>query len=265
MTGGQGLKAIRDFYTRFFIPQMPPDTKTTPVSRTIGDTQIVDEMIFEVTHTVPMDWMLPGIAPTGKRVEVALVAIIGFREGKVSHEHIYWDQASVLVQLGLLDASRLPVAGRESAAKVRDASLPSNQLIERAADALRPAVRDAPTDPLGVDVALPEALVPPDSVDVALPLCDADTVAVALVNADNDADTHTVMERDESPLDDALPDAEATAEMVTLPVAVYAVAIAAEADCAPDDATDADAGLDPTVVVDEGDAAEDGERDASPR
>jgi carboxymethylenebutenolidase len=133
MTGGQGLKAIRDFYTRFFIPQMPPDTKTTPVSRTIGDTQIVDEMIFEFTHTVPMDWMLPGIAPKGKRVEVALVAIIGFREGKVSHEHIYWDQASVLVQLGLLDASRLPVAGRESAAKVRDASLPSNQLIERAA------------------------------------------------------------------------------------------------------------------------------------
>ena len=133
MTGGQGLKAIRDFYTRFFIPQMPPDTKTTRISRTIGETQIVDEMIFEFTHTVPMDWMLPGIAPTGKRVEVALVAIIGFRKGKVSHEHIYWDQASVLVQLGLLDASRLPVAGRESAAKVRDASLPSNQLIQRAA------------------------------------------------------------------------------------------------------------------------------------
>ena len=137
MTGGQGLKSIRDFYTRFFIPQMPPDTKTTPISRTIGETQIVDEMIFEFTHTVPMDWMLPGIAPTGKRVEVALVAIIGFRKGKVSHEHIYWDQASVLVQLGLLDASRLPVAGRESAAKVRDASLPSNQLIERAAGKAR--------------------------------------------------------------------------------------------------------------------------------
>ena len=137
MTGGQGLKAIRDFYTRFFIPQMPPDTKTTPISRTIGETQIVDEMIFEFTHTVPMDWMLPGIAPTGKRVEVALVAIIGFRKGKVSHEHIYWDQASVLVQLGLLDASRLPVAGRESAAKVRDANLPSNQLIERAAGKAR--------------------------------------------------------------------------------------------------------------------------------
>lgn len=132
MTGGQGLKAIRDFYQRFFIPQMPPDTKTTPLSRTIGETQIVDEMIFEFTHTVPMDWMLPGIPPTGKRVEVALVAIIGFRKGKVSHEHIYWDQASVLVQLGLLDARRLPVAGRESADKVRNPGLPSNQLIHRA-------------------------------------------------------------------------------------------------------------------------------------
>ena len=133
MTGGQGLKAIRDFYTRCFIPQMPPDTKTTLISRTIGETQIVDEMIFEFTHTVPMDWMLPGIAPTGKRVEVALVAIIGFRESKVSHEHIYWDQASVLVQLGLLDASLLPVAGRGSADKVRNPGLPSNQLIQRAA------------------------------------------------------------------------------------------------------------------------------------
>ena len=133
MTGGRGLKEIRDFYSRFFIPQMPPDTKTTPISRTIGNTQVVDEMIFEFTHTEPMDWMLPGIPPTGKRVEVALVAIIGFREGKVSHEHIYWDQASVLVQLGLLDGSRLPVTGSESAAKVRDPSLASNTLIQRAA------------------------------------------------------------------------------------------------------------------------------------
>lgn len=133
MTGGRGLKEIRDFYGRFFIPQMPPDTKTTPISRTIGDTQIVDEMIFEFTHTVPMDWMLPGIAPTGKRVEVALVAIIGFRNGKVSHEHIYWDQASMLVQLGLLDDRRLPVAGSESAAKVREPGRPSNTLIQRSA------------------------------------------------------------------------------------------------------------------------------------
>jgi carboxymethylenebutenolidase len=111
---------------------MPPDTKVTPVSRTIGETQIVDEMIFSFTHTIAMDWMLPGVPPTGKRVEIPLVAIIGFKDGKVQHEHIYWDQASVLVQLGLLDASRLPVAGVETARKVVDPSLPSNGLIDRA-------------------------------------------------------------------------------------------------------------------------------------
>ena len=133
MTGGTGFEAIRAFYGTHFIPRMPADTKVTPVSRTIGETQIVDEMIFSFTHTIEMDWMLPGIAPTGKRVEVPLVAIIGFKDGKVQHEHIYWDQASVLVQLGLIDAATLPVAGAETARKVLDPSLPSNALIERRA------------------------------------------------------------------------------------------------------------------------------------
>lgn len=133
MTGGTGFPAISAFYAAHFIPMMPPDTKVTPVSRTIGDTQIVDEMIFSFTHTVQMDWMLPGVAPTGRKVEIPLVAIIGFKDGKVQHEHIYWDQASVLVQLGMLDAKALPVAGAETARKVLDPSLPSNALIERGA------------------------------------------------------------------------------------------------------------------------------------
>ena len=77
-----------------------------------------------------MDWMLPGLAPTGRRVEVPLVAIVKFREGKLAHEHIYWDQASVLVQLGLLEAGTLPVAGIESARKALDSSLPSNALMD---------------------------------------------------------------------------------------------------------------------------------------
>lgn len=81
-----------------------------------------------------MDWLLPGIAPTGKRVEVPLVAIVRFREGKLAHEHIYWDQASVLVQLGLLDSSKLPIAGVESARKALDKTLPSNALIDRSAE-----------------------------------------------------------------------------------------------------------------------------------
>jgi carboxymethylenebutenolidase len=132
LTGGSGRDELREFYSKWFIPQMPPDTEMTPVSRTIGENQLVDEMVFRFTHTIPMDWMLPGIPPTGKRVEVPLVAIIRFRDGKLAHEHIYWDQASVLVQIGLLDASKLPVAGVESARKVLDHTLPANELIRRA-------------------------------------------------------------------------------------------------------------------------------------
>ena len=100
-------------------PAMPPDTKLTPISRTVGEDQLVDEMIFSFTHTQEMPWMLPGIAPTNRHVEVALVAIVRFRDGKLAHEHIYWDQASVLKQIGLLTDPALPVCGVESARKVR--------------------------------------------------------------------------------------------------------------------------------------------------
>jgi carboxymethylenebutenolidase len=132
LTGGSGRDELREFYSKRFIPQMPPDTEMTPVSRTIGENQVVDEMIFKFTHTIPMDWMLPGIPPTGKRVEIPLVAIVRFKSGKLAHEHIYWDQASVLVQIGLLDPAKLPVAGIETARKVLDPSLPANELMRRA-------------------------------------------------------------------------------------------------------------------------------------
>jgi carboxymethylenebutenolidase len=134
MTGGVGKPALREFYSKYFIPQIPPDMELTPISRTIGTDQLVDEMVAKFTHTIQMDWMLPGIAPTGKRVEVPVVAIIRFRDGKLAHEHIYWDQASVLVQLGMLDPGTLPVVGVDSARKVLDPSLPSNALIDRASD-----------------------------------------------------------------------------------------------------------------------------------
>ncbi len=129
LTGGVGRDELREFYSKRFIPQMPPDTELTPISRIIGNNQLVDEMVFRFTHTIRMDWMLPDLAPTGRRVEVPLVAIVKFREGKLAHEHIYWDQASVLVQLGLIEASTLPVAGIESARKALDPSLPSNALM----------------------------------------------------------------------------------------------------------------------------------------
>ena len=132
LTGGVGKEQLREFYSKHFIPQMPPDTEMVPLSRTIGDDQLVDEMIFKFTHTIKMDWMLPGIAPTGRRVEIPLVAIVRFRDGKLADEHIYWDQGSVLVQLGLLDPRTLPVVGVESAKKAVDKQLPSNALIDRA-------------------------------------------------------------------------------------------------------------------------------------
>lgn len=131
MTGGVGHDQLKRFYKYHFIGGNPPDTQLTPVSRTIGADQIVDEMVFAFTHTTEVDWMLPGIAPTGKRVEVPLVAIVRFDGGKVAHEHIYWDQASVLVQIGLLDPKGLPVAGIETARKVADKTQPSNLLMTR--------------------------------------------------------------------------------------------------------------------------------------
>jgi len=129
MTGGVGHDELREFYSKRFIPQMPPDTAMTPVSRTIGIDRVVDEMVFEFTHTIKMDWMLPGVEPTGKHVKVALVVIVHFRDGKLAHEHIYWDQASVLAQLGMIDATKLPVAGVESAEKVLDPGRKSNELM----------------------------------------------------------------------------------------------------------------------------------------
>jgi carboxymethylenebutenolidase len=118
MTGGRGKEALRAFYSRDFIPRMPPDTTLIPVSRTVGENQLVDEMIFCFTHTEEMPWMLPGVPPTNRFVKVPLVVIVKFRDGKLAHEHIYWDQASVLKQIGLLTDPSLPVFGVETAEKV---------------------------------------------------------------------------------------------------------------------------------------------------
>lgn len=118
MTGGYGKAELAAFYSTDFIPRMPPDTTLKPVSRTIGTDQLVDEIIFSFTHTEEMPWMLPGVAPTNKYVEVPLVVIVRFRDGKLAHEHIYWDQASVLKQIGLITDPSLPVFGAETARKV---------------------------------------------------------------------------------------------------------------------------------------------------
>jgi carboxymethylenebutenolidase len=132
MTGGVGASAVRHFYGTYFIPGQPPDTEVVPVARTIGDDRIVDELTHKFTHTVEMPWILPGIPPTGKRVEIAVIVVVQFKDGKIAGERIYWDQASVLAQIGLIDANKLPVTGAEASRKVVDpAREPSNKLIER--------------------------------------------------------------------------------------------------------------------------------------
>ncbi|MEO8127683.1 MAG: ester cyclase [Bryobacteraceae bacterium] len=118
LTGGYGVESLRSFYSQDFIPTMPPDMNIRPVSRTVGEDQLVDEMILSFTHSQPVPWMLPGVAPTNCKVRIPLVAIVRFRDGKVAHEHIYWDQASVLKQIGLLTDPGLPVYGAETADKV---------------------------------------------------------------------------------------------------------------------------------------------------
>lgn len=125
MVGGQGPESVRTFYAKRLIGQFfPPDVKFETISRTYSKERLVDELIISFTHTTKIDWMLPGINPTGKRVEVVFVVIVGIEGDKVSYEHIIWDQANVLVQIGLLDATGLPVTGAGAAAKLRKPSLP---------------------------------------------------------------------------------------------------------------------------------------------
>jgi len=119
MAGGVGRDGVRTFYRDHLVGKFfPPDVKMTNVSRTVGHDQVVEELVISFTHTTPIDWLLPMVPPTGKPVEMVVVVIVGFKDGKISHEHIYWDQASVLVQIGLLNPAGLPVTGAESARKV---------------------------------------------------------------------------------------------------------------------------------------------------
>ena len=134
MTGGVGQRDLARFYAHHFIPKLPADTRLVPISRTVGADRLVDEMLLCFTHDVEIDFMLPGVPPTGKYVEVPTVAIVNFRGGKLCHEHIYWDQASVLVQIGLLDPNGLPVAGIDAAKKLVDETRPSNTLMKRWAE-----------------------------------------------------------------------------------------------------------------------------------
>jgi carboxymethylenebutenolidase len=130
LTGGIGREEVRRFYEQVFIGHWPADTAMERVSRTVGTGQVVDELVMSFTHDITMSHMLPGVPPTGRRVRLAVCVVAGFRDGKLTHEHIYWDQASLLVQVGLLDPAGLPVAGAEQAEKLlAPRTVPANALL----------------------------------------------------------------------------------------------------------------------------------------
>jgi carboxymethylenebutenolidase len=131
MTGGHGRDDVRNFYETWFIGHWPDDVAVKQVSRTVGENRVVDELIISFTHDCEMPAILPGVAPTGRKVVIPFVVVVGFEGDKISYERIYWDQASMLVQLGLLDPSALPVSGAEQTVRLLDPKLPSNTLIPK--------------------------------------------------------------------------------------------------------------------------------------
>src|SRR5262245_3918791 len=135
LTCGVRRQQLERFYGHYFIPSMPDDTELVPISRTVGYDRIVDEFVFSCTHTKQMDWLLPGVNPTGRRLELVTVVIVAFQDGKIHHEHIHWDQASALVQAGLLDSTGLPVSGVEAARKMLNTTTePSNLVMKHTID-----------------------------------------------------------------------------------------------------------------------------------
>lgn len=118
LTGAAGGEAVRRFYSTEFVGQTPPDAVLRPVARTVAPDRVIDEFVLEFTHDREIPFMLPGIPPTGRKVRIPTVVVMGFKDGQVAFERIYWDQASVLVQIGLLDPSPLPVVGSEQAERL---------------------------------------------------------------------------------------------------------------------------------------------------
>lgn len=129
LTGGRGRDELLEFYRDQFIPSWPDDVELEPLSRTVDDERVVFEFIVRFTHTRDMPYWLPGIPPTGRRVELPHVVIMGFDGDKVAYEHIYWDQASLLVQIGVLDPSGLPVVGADQARAMVSDAIPMNGII----------------------------------------------------------------------------------------------------------------------------------------
>ena len=131
LTGGIGYDGVYNFYKNIFIGKMPSDTKFITISRTRDNNQVVDELIMSFTHDIEIPAMIPGVSPTGKYVELPIVVVMKFKGNKIAHEHIYWDQASMLAQIGLLDSKMLAVTGVEQAKKLKEFSLLTKRKIQK--------------------------------------------------------------------------------------------------------------------------------------
>lgn len=102
-SGGSGKAELRAFYRDVFIGSWPDDLEMTTTNRVFGDDQLVEEDHLRFTHSNRMEWFLPGVPPSNRVVEVDFVVVIQFREGLLACERIYWDQGTVLRQVGLID------------------------------------------------------------------------------------------------------------------------------------------------------------------
>jgi carboxymethylenebutenolidase len=131
MIGGKGTVELRNFYARHFLNQIPPDMEVISISRTIGQGRVVDELVLKFTHTVQMDWVLPGIPPTGKRIEFAMAVVVYTEGDRISAENLYWDNATILKQAGLITDPKLPILGAEHAQNMLSHTAPLNELIRR--------------------------------------------------------------------------------------------------------------------------------------
>ena len=129
ITGARGKEALHDFYRDHFVGKWPSDLSVERISRTTTENMVIDEFIVRFTHNIVMDAIVPGIAPTGRRVELPHVAVVGFENGKIAFERIYWDQGSMLVQLGLLSVDGLPLVGSQQAEALLHDDYPRNELI----------------------------------------------------------------------------------------------------------------------------------------
>ena len=116
-TGGGDAAGVRRFLADDVVGHLPPDLAAVRLSRTVDRFRVVDEERVGFTHDRPLPWLLPGVAPTGRRADVAVVSICTVQQYKVRSLRVRWDLASLLAGLGLpADAvapAAAPVAGVE--------------------------------------------------------------------------------------------------------------------------------------------------------